>query len=154
MSPLFLSEYIFSLALDEVVMDHGEDLILQLWRPMLLCFLDGPEAGMGILLGKNPRKWPLFEFEFCWLLSLKSCVLILEALQLPKMKMKAKANQTSRTSGLPQWPIFVFVCVYEREREDLGWLVFNVSFDEKKKRLERERDEQETWGNWMQNRVY
>jgi hypothetical protein len=31
---------------------------LQLFKPMSLCFLDGPEAGIGILLGKNPKKWP------------------------------------------------------------------------------------------------
>lgn len=34
---------------------HGER---QLFKPISLCFLDGPEAGIGILLGKNPKKWP------------------------------------------------------------------------------------------------
>lgn len=29
---------------------------LQLLKPISLCFLEGPEAGMGILLGKNPKK--------------------------------------------------------------------------------------------------
>jgi hypothetical protein len=31
---------------------------LQLFKPMSLCFLEGPDAGIGILLGKNPKKWP------------------------------------------------------------------------------------------------
>ena len=36
---------------------------LQLLNPISLCFLEGPEAGIGILLGKNPKKWP-YEWGF------------------------------------------------------------------------------------------
>ena len=31
---------------------------LQPCKPMSLCFLDGPDDGIGRALGKNPKKWP------------------------------------------------------------------------------------------------
>ena len=37
--------------------DHGDN---KACRPMSLCFREGPEAGTGKCLGKNPKKWPLF----------------------------------------------------------------------------------------------
>ncbi|CAL9000736.1 unnamed protein product, partial [Prunus brigantina] len=73
--------------------DQGD---LQLLKPISLCFLEGPEAGIGILLGKNPEKWPE-----CWYfgLSLKTWA-VLEAWQLPRLvKMNVKKRHTSRITG-------------------------------------------------------
>lgn len=34
---------------------HGDDAFV-LCRPMSLCFLEGPEGGIGIAFGKKPKK--------------------------------------------------------------------------------------------------
>ena len=74
---------------------------LQLFKPISLCFLDGPEAGIGILLGKNPKKWPEY-WDFG--LNLKTFV-TLEPWQLPTMKTNNKNSQMNRTKGLVHKPM-------------------------------------------------
>ena len=74
---------------------------LQLCKPMSLCFLEGPEAGIGSALGKNPKKWPeLWDLGF----NLKTWEL-LEPWQWPAMKKKSKNNQSSSAAGLLLRPI-------------------------------------------------
>ncbi|GMH06681.1 hypothetical protein Nepgr_008521 [Nepenthes gracilis] len=46
---------------------------LQLFKPMSLCFLDGPEDGIGTDFGKNPKKCP----EYLGLLGLNLTKLLL-----------------------------------------------------------------------------
>lgn len=43
---------------EKEVSERGLQGDLQPCKPMSLCFLDGPEAGIGSALGKNPKKWP------------------------------------------------------------------------------------------------
>jgi len=71
---------------------HGD---LQLLNPMSLCFLEGVEYGIGILLGKKPEKWP-----GCWDLGLNLKTLVaLEAWQCPSTK-RNKNNQIATIRGL------------------------------------------------------
>lgn len=66
---------------------------LQFCKPMSLCFLEGPEDGIGKCLGKNPKKWPV-----CWWgefgVKLKTLVLLEPWQWLIVMKMKM--NHRSR----------------------------------------------------------
>lgn len=66
-----------------------------------MCFLEGPEAGIGNPLGKNPRKCPTF---FDLGLTLKKVVL-LEQSYLPTIKVKRKKNRKRWITGLLCKPI-------------------------------------------------
>lgn len=114
---------------------------LQPCKPMSLCFLDGPEDGMGRALGKNPKKWPeLWDLGF----NLKTWEL-LEPWQWPAMKKKSKNNQSSTITGLLQRPILEKIA---RERRWRCWCWCSSCWDWRKTGRG-----QETWANWMQNRV-
>lgn len=70
---------------------HGER---QLFKPISLCFLDGPEAGIGILLGKNPKKWPED-----WDLGFLKTLVVLEPWHWPIIKMNNKNRKMNRSRG-------------------------------------------------------
>lgn len=75
------------LLFSSLVFLHGD---LQLLNPMSLCFLDGVEYGMCILLGKDPKKLP-----WCWDLgsTLKTFVVVVEAWEWDNMK-RIKRSQS------------------------------------------------------------
>lgn len=88
---------------------HGDDDEVRLCKPMSLCFLEGPEAGIGKCLGKNPKKWPIPLSWGCFGLILNACWVLLDPWQCATKRMnKYRDNQSSNLRARINTPMFHF----------------------------------------------